>query len=346
MNSIKNLHPLVRFLVWKDCLSMHNAAFLMRRPHRSFKRTYRRDYIRSLKLPGYWAFTVKVWQMLWRHRRIFGLLLILYTAASLLLGGITNQDTYQQISDLLNKSAGEVIKGTWGSAGQAGLLLFSVFMTPGNFTAEQQIYLVISGVMLWLATVWLLREIMAGRKPRMRDGLYSSGSPIIASVLVLLIGIIQLIPIAVAALVYAGLATTGLLTEGLGMMLFWSFAVIVVALVLYWMTPTFIALVIVTLPGMYPLRAMRAAGDIVIGRRLRILYRLLWMLLIAFLGWMAVMIPVVLFDTGIKNAVPAIKSVPIVPVVAALMSSLTAVWASAYIYMLYRRVVDDDASPA
>ena len=32
-------------------------AYLQRRPHRSFRRTYRRDYERSLALPGYWAFT-------------------------------------------------------------------------------------------------------------------------------------------------------------------------------------------------------------------------------------------------------------------------------------------------
>ena len=343
---MKKFYPWLRFLVRKDSLTMRNAAFLMRRPHRSFKRTLRRDYARSLSLPGYWEFTGSVWVYLWRRRRIFGGLVLLYAAVSVVLGGITGQDTFQQISELLNRSAGEVIKGAWGSVGQAGVLLVSAFLTPGNLSAEQQMYLGVSSVLLWLTTVWLLREMMAGRNPKLRDGLYSAGAPVVASLAIVLVAIIQLIPLAIAALVYVGLIASGLLQEGVGMMLYWGFAATIALLVLYWMTPTFLALVIVTLPGIYPMQALRAAGDIAVGRRVRILYRILWMLLIVALAWAAVMIPTVLFDTGIKNAIPAIKSVPFVPVVAALMGATSAVWTSAYIYILYRRIVDDDASPA
>lgn len=343
---MKRFHLWLKFLVFKDTLAMRNAAFLMRRPHRSFKRTLRRDYVRSLKLPGYWHFTAQVWGMLWKKRRLFGLLLALYTIVVLLLGGITNQETYQQVSDLLNKSVGEVVQGAWGSVGQAGVLLVGAFLTPGNLSSDQQIYLALIAVMLWLTVVWLLREIMAGRRPRLRDGIYSAGSPIAASLVVVFIAVLQLLPVALAALAYAGLSAVGILSEGLGMMIFWTFAVLVATLTLYWMTPTFIALVIVTLPGMYPLRALKAAGDIVVGRRLRILYRILWMALMIIVGWAAVMIPIVLIDTGLKNVWPAIKGVPIVPVAAAIMGSLTATWAATYIYLLYRRIVDDDASPA
>lgn len=341
-----NFHPWLRFLVWKDTLSIRNAAFLMRRPHRSFKRTMRRDYVRSLKLPSYWVFTIHVWKLLWKNRRIFGWLLFIYTAVSLLLGGVTNQQAYQQISELLNLSVGEVLKGVWGSVAQAGVLLLSAFASPGNLTVEQQIYLVFSGVMLWLATVWLLREIMAGRQPRLRDGLYNSGAPIISSVIVLFVAAVQLLPVGLVALVYSGLTATGLLAEGLSMMFFWSFAALVITLALYWMTPTFLALVIVTLPGMYPFRAIKAAGDIVVGRRLRILYRILWMFLMVALGWAAIMIPLIIIDTSLINVLPVIKVVPVVPVAAAFMGSFSAVWVSAYIYLLYRRIVDDGASPA
>lgn len=343
---MKKIHLWLRFLVWKDGLAMRNAAFLMRRPHRSFRRTRRRDYVRSLKLPGYWRFTGQVWLYLWRKKRIFGLLLLLYAITTLLLGGITNQETYQQISDLVNKSVGEITQGAWGSVGQAGILLASAFLTPGSVQADQQVYLVLCGVMLWLTTVWLLRDMMAGRNPRLRDGLYSAGSPVVASIIVLLIGVLQLIPLGIVALVYTGLSSVGLLAEGFGMMIFGALAFTVATLSLYWMTPTFMALVIVTLPGMYPLRAMKAAGDIVVGRRLRILYRVLWMMLITIVVWAAVMIPVILLDTGVKNIWPAIKGVPIVPVFAAVMGSFTAIWVASYIYILYRRIVDDDASPA
>src|SRR4051812_19714305 len=51
---------------------------LLRRPHRSFRRTERRDYVRSLKLPGYWSFTLQVRKVLWQNRNTFGLLVIVY----------------------------------------------------------------------------------------------------------------------------------------------------------------------------------------------------------------------------------------------------------------------------
>lgn len=343
---MKNFHPILRLLVHKDTISMRNAAFLMRRPHRSFKRTYRRDYVRSLKLPGYFRFTGQVWRMLWSHKSTFLLLALLYAVASLLFGGITNQQSYQEIAGLVNQSAGNILQGAWGSVGKAGILLFAAFISPQSLTAQQQIYLAAFAVMIWLATVWLLREMMAGRRPKMRDGLYSSGAPIVASFGVLLVALAQLFPIALISLVYSALTQVGLLVEGLSTALFTTFSMLVGTLVLYWITPTFLALVIVTLPGMYPMRALRAAGDIVVGRRLRILYRILWMVVMLALGWVVVMILTVLLDSAIKNLWPALNWLPLVPMVAAFMGSLSAVWASAYIYMLYRRILDDDASPA
>jgi len=330
----------------KDQFVIRKNAFLQRRPHRSFRLTRRRDYKRSLLLPGYWAFTGKVWRMLWGHKTLVGLLLLLYAVTIILIGGMTNQDVYEQISGLINKSAGEVFNGVFGSIGSAGLLLIGAFVVPGQPTPEQQIYLVIATILVWLTTVWLLRNLLAGGRPRLRDGLYSAGSPIVSMLVIVMVAVLQLIPVGVLALAYAGLSMSGVLQEGLAMMLFWIFALLVVTLVLYWMTTTFLAMVIVTLPGMYPMRAIKAAGDIVIGRRLRIMYRLLWGALIAIIMWACVMIPLVLIDTGIKNLLPAIKDVPAVPIIATLMNAFMVVWMSTYVYMLYRGIVDDGSAPA
>jgi hypothetical protein len=43
---------------------------------------------------------------------------------------------------------------------------------------------------------------------------------------------------------------------------------------------------------------------------------------------------------------PAIQWLPIVPVVMLVLSSVTAIWAAGYIYLLYRRIVADDSAPA
>ncbi len=328
-------------------IKARHAAFMARRPHRSFRRTRRRDYARSLKLPGYIAFTAQVWRTLSRHKRVFICLIALYAVIMLVLGGITNQATYDKINGLLQESAPAVFTGGAGKIGQAGLLLLSTFASvPTSLSPEQQVLLTLTLLMVWLCTVWLLREFLLERKPRLRDGLYNSGAPILSTVVIVLIAALQSIPVGLVALIYAGLSSAGILNGGFAAMIFSIFALTVVTLVLYWLTSTFIGMVVVTLPGMYPLRALRASSDLVIGRRLRILLRVLWGMLTVVVAWAVVMIPLVLLDAAIKGAWTAVANVPTMPIAAAIMTAWTTVWLASYIYLLYRKIVDDDAKPA
>lgn len=341
----------VRFLGW---LSHFNArlthryqSFLMRRPHRSFRRTRRRDYVRSLKLPGYIAFSHHVTKTVLGHRRVFVWLIAFYAVASLVLGGVTNQDTYAEINNLMKESSQTMFEGGIDKLGQAGLLLIAtVSNTNTSLSADQQIYLGFMGLMTWLTTVWLLRELLLNRKPKLRDGLYSAGAPIIATIAIVLVLMVQLLPVGVTALAYSGMTSVGLANEGFGAMLFWVIAAIIAALVLYWATSTLVALVIVTLPGMYPLRALRVASDLVVGRRLRILYRWLWAFGVIAIAWVVVMVPIILLEGWLKDTWKQTADIPIIPVVVAVMSAGSVVWLASYVYLLYRRVVDDDAKPA
>ena len=315
-------------------------------PHRSFKRTLPRDDSRSLKLPRYFAFSVYVWRTLWTHRKIFILLALVYALLTALMVGIASQDTYITLKETLNATGGDFLAGAWGEFGKAGLL-FVTALTGGlsqSLSDVQQVYTVLITLLTWLTSVWLLRNILAGHKVKLKDGLYSAGSPILATFLVALLLLVQLLPVALALIGYVAAAASGLLTGGVEAMLFWFAAGLLIALSLYWITSTFFALVIVTLPGMYPMQAIRTAGELVIGRRLRILLRLLWMAAGILITWGLIMIPMILFDTWLKNIWPAIDWVPIIPILLLAISAFTIVWASSYIYLLYRKVVADDAS--
>ena len=46
-------------------------AFMARRPHRSFRMTRRRDYVRPFELPGNISFTHEVTKTLWKNKNIF-----------------------------------------------------------------------------------------------------------------------------------------------------------------------------------------------------------------------------------------------------------------------------------
>jgi len=321
---------------------------LDRRPHRSFKRTRRRDYTRSLKLPGYWVFTNNVRKAIWQNWRLFLGMSIAYASLTVLLVGLASQDSYAEISDLLQQTSGEVFQGHWGALGEAGLLLASGITGQYNvaLTEAQQIYAVVLILFTWLTSVWMLRAILGGRKPKLRDALYNAGAPILPTAMIALLFIVQLLPIVAVVLGFIALVPFGIVDGGAEAMLFWVAASLLILLSLYWVTSTLIAMVVVTLPGMYPMQAIRAAGDLVVGRRVRILLRLLWLLFVTLLFWAIVMVPAIGFDAWLKGLVPSVAWLPIVPVALLILSTLTVVWVSSYIYLLYRRIVDDDAAPA
>lgn len=338
----------LRLNAFFEQLKWRSQNLLQRRPHRSFKRSQRRDYTRSLKLPGYWAFTNHVRTVLWQQKKLFILLVLLYGTLSVVLVGIASQDTYTQLGDTLREISGEVFTGNMGEIAKASLLLVSGVTGAASqeLTTPQQIYAAIIFLFTWLTTVWLLRAILSGHKPRLRDGLYNAGAPILPTFLVGLLLLVQLIPVALAAIGFQAASSTGVLDGGIEAMLFWTCASLLASLSLYWMTSTFIALVVITLPGMYPMQAIKTAGDLVIGRRIRILLRLLWLFFTLAVSWLMIMLPIVLFDTWLKGIQPAIKWLPIVPVALLIMSTLTLMWSASYVYLLYRKVVDDDAAPA
>ncbi len=324
------------------------VSFLNRRPHRSFRRTRRRDYVRSLKLPGYISFTNYVIRTIWNNRKIFGLLALVYAVLTALLVGIASQDIYSTLTGTINSTSGNLFSSAIGQLGKASLV-FITTATGGisqSLTEAQQIYAVIILLITWMTSVWLLRNILAGHKVKVRDGLYNACSPIVSTFIVALVFIVQLLPLALALIGYAAASSTGLLLNGVEAMLFWIAAGLLAVLSLYWTTSTFFALVIVTLPGMYPFKALKAAGDMVVGRRLRILLRLIWMIVITIVMWAVIMISTIMIDSWLKGLWPAIAWIPTIPIVLLVLGSFTIIWVSSYIYLFYRKVVADDADPA
>jgi len=319
--------------------------YLSRRPHRSFRLTRRRDYVRPLVLPKLLPFTFEVTKMLWVKRRIFGPLMLIYILLYALLVGIGSQETYVQLTEFLKESSSSILEAGGTVWAQTGLTLVTLAMTGLNteLTDAQQIFGVLLGVLAWLTTVWLLRNILAGHKVKMRDGLYNAGAPLISTLIIALIIALQLLPVALAAVGYSAAVSSGLIAAGgVEAMLFWVAAILLSLISLYWISSSFFAMVIVTLPGMYPYAAIKAAGDIVIGRRVKLVLRWVWMLFCIVVLWVIVMLPVILLDTWVKSFWSFIANVPVVPVALVVVSAYTIFWISTYVYLLYRKVVDNN----
>lgn len=330
-------------------LSERRKAFLARRPHRSFRLTKRRDYKRSLKLPGYWLLTLGVFRVLFRNKKTFLSLALLYSFLMLLLASVMSQDAYSQIRNVVD---GANEDGFFGDVIPTLAIFWEVFTgqiagaASGSAGSSQQIIGGLLGLFTWLSTIWLLRGVMAGKKPKMRDGVYSSGGPVVALFVLVVIILIQLLPAALAIILYGAADTSGLLSQTAVLMLFGGGAVLLITLSLYWATSTFFAMIIVALPGMYPMRALKLAGDLVVGRRIRVLLRLLWLIVLLVVVWAAVLIPIILIDSALKSSIPALSWLPLVPISALFLMTFSIIISASYIYIFYRKVVEDDAVPA
>ena len=338
-----------RIRSWGAAIGKRRRDYLSRRPHRSFRLSRRRDYKRSLAMPGYFAFTIEVAGVIWQHKKTFATLGLVFMVLTVGFGLLGSQDIYSQLQNLFDTTRPDgLFTGAVGEVGRASILLLTTMTNglTGQLDPSQQFIAATMGLYMWLSVVWLLRKFLAGKKVVVRDALYTSGAPIIATLLCFIILLVQMIPAALATIVVSVGYQTQFIDGSVAAIAVFIALVLLIVLSLYWATSTFIALVIVTLPGMRPLRAVAIAGDLVIGRRLRILLRLLWLIATILSWWLVIMVPVILLDTWLKSMFTWLAGWPIVPVMVLVMTTATIMWSASYIYLLYRKIVDDDTAPA
>ena len=338
-----------RIRSWGAVIGKRRRDYLSRRPHRSFRLSRRRDYKRGLAMPGYFAFTIEVAGVIWQHKKTFATLGLVFMVLTVGFGLLGSQDIYSQLQNLFDTTRPDgLFTGAVGEVGRASILLLTTMTNglTGQLDPSQQFIAATMGLYMWLSVVWLLRKFLAGKKVVVRDALYTSGAPIIATLLCFIILLVQMIPAALATIVVSVGYQTQFIDGSVAAIAVFIALVLLIVLSLYWATSTFIALVIVTLPGMRPLRAVAIAGDLVIGRRLRILLRLLWLIATILSWWLVIMVPVILLDTWLKSMFTWLAGWPIVPVMVLVMTTATIMWSASYIYLLYRKIVDDDTAPA
>lgn len=317
-----------------------NRELLARRPHRSFYLTSRQDTKRRLKLDSYTGFSAHVWGLLWKNRWLLTKFFLFYGLLAFFIVGLASQENFAAFRDAISVSSSYEGIAKW-------LSLFSNAITSGSSSTLDSSQQLLSGALFlygWLTLVWLLRAIMRGddTKIKLRDSLYSAGAPILSTLAVALIIIVQLLPLGLAAIAYTSVTAVGWINTGIAIenMAAWCALAIAIVLTLYWISSSIIALIIVTLPGTYPFVAIRAAGDLIVGRRLKLTLRLLYMMLPVALLWLVILMPAVLVDSWLK-----LTWFPLVPVIVFLLGILTVIWIAAYVYMLYRQIVDDPTPP-
>lgn len=261
---------------------------------------------------------------------MLGLAVLYGLAMYFIAGGISQFDFIA-----LREATTEVFGGNLDAFGTA-VTLFGSTITGSIDPESTELQQFLGGLMtfiFWLAIVWAARMRLANQAVKIRDALYNSGAPIIATFVLLVVLCIQVVPAALGIFVFMVSQSGGWL-NGVESMVFAGVATLLTLLSIYWITATLLAMVIVTLPNMYPWRALVAASELVIGQRWRLALHIAALVVVTFIGWAVVFIPTLFIDNWLH-----FDWLPFVPVIAQVLTAVTLTFTSVYVYKLYRSLL-------
>ena len=307
-------------------------------PHKSFKRTYREDYLRELEVPGIMYHIFATFKMIFKNWKLFLPFLVLMVVSSIALIGVMNEETYHKFQEAIEQTSAQTGTKEIGNFAKTGLVLFSV-ITTGSFTNASSEATVIFGIIvflvIWLVTIFIVRYRLAKREIKLRDALFNAMTPLLSSFVIFIVALIQCIPIFLFVIALSAAVQTNFLATPFYALLFLAFAISMILISAYLLSSSLIALVAVSAPGLYPVSALKTASELMMGRRVRFILRLVALIITLIIMWFVVMIPLILFDFGMKNFAWA-SSIPFIPVCLLVMSYFTMIYVSVYLYLYYR----------
>ena len=313
-------------------------------PHRSFRRSYREDYQRDLEVPGIMYHVLATFRAIFKNWKMFLPLVALVAMMAVVLIGLMNEASYQQFQDVLDETTEQMGSGDIGYVAKAGLLLIST-VTTGGLSGEASetsvVFAVLIFLIIWLTTIFILRHRLAGHKLKLRDALYNAMTPLISTFVVFVVAVIQCIPIFLLIIVYSAAVQTEFLAMPFYALVFFIFAALMILLSGYLLSSSVMALVAVSAPGLYPMKALNTASELMRGRRIKFVLRLVALLLALAVIWVVVMLPLMVFDLLMKNF-EWTAEIPFVPVCLLIMTCFTGVYITAYLYLYYRWMLGYD----
>lgn len=322
---------------------MAKKIFKSKGPHKSFKRSYREDYVRETEMPGIMHQIFASFGMIFKNWKLFLPLLVLAVVLNVLFVGIMNEASYVQYQDMLDETSAQVAGGDIGNVAKAGLLLIST-VTTGGLSGESSEAAMVFGVVIliimWLTTIFFLRHIMAKKKVKFRDGLYNAMTPLVSTFVVLVVALIQCIPIFVLIIAYSAAVQTEFLATPFYALVFFIFAALMILISGYLLSSSVMALVAVSAPGLYPMKALNAASELMMGRRVKFILRLVALILVLAVMWVVVMLPLILFDMFMKQF-EWTAGVPFVPICLTIMTCFTCIYVTTYLYIYYRWLLEN-----
>jgi|GEM_PF-2378845 len=260
---------------------------------------------------------------LWKNKKIFFFIILIHAFfyVTIIRSPLSTSigDIQTTINSVLGDNSQKTTKGTLATLGSV--------LTVSTSSQSSKSLLPISIFLMSLIYIWAIRELHAKQTIKARDAYYRGLSPLISCALVLIVASIQLIPFAAAASVYGIARSSSLFASGFEDLSIFIVALIVGVLSLFWVTSTIIAFYIVTLPGMYPMKALRSAKKIVQFQRFQVFKRIFALPILLILCYLLLLALVIRFATGQVFFLIELLQLIILPLI------------HVYLYKLYRTLI-------
>jgi hypothetical protein len=279
---------------------------------------------RTTKLPSAWVLLGQSLRRLYRQKRLFLGILIVYALLYILfVKGITANFQLNTLRQELTTTFEGKLNGFSTGVALYGLLLGTATNGASDTASTYQTVLV---VIISLALIWALRYGDYA-KARIRESFYKGMYPLVPFVAVGLVLLLQALPALIVSSLFSTIQNSGLAVGALQQLI----AIIILALGLFWslymLSSSLFALYIVTLPDAYPRAALKAARKLVRFRRIAILRKVLFLPVILLLASAIILIPLIIFVAPAAEILFMIFTILVLSIV------------HSYFYTLYRSLL-------
>ena len=192
------------------------------------------------------------------------------------------------------------------------------------------VFTVLIFLIIWLVTIFLVRYLKAGRDISLRDALYNAMTPLLSSLVVFIVVVIECIPLFLLMIAYSAAVKTDFLAMPFYALMFLGFAALMITLSGYLLSSSVVALIAVNAPGIYPWHALVTASELMMGRRIRFILRLVALLVVIGVVFAAFILPLAALKVPMEVLSAAV----------AIVGCFDAIYATTYLYLYYRYLLD------
>lgn len=306
-------------------ITRENARIRERPKYKSF-RLHKRVKHPDKALPGSYKLMKKALSLMWANKLPLIFFTLVYGVMFLLfVRGIFNPININDIRAEVEVSLGE---GS-GTSFETNRLVFGQLAgtIASGLSGEQSVYQVMLLVIGSLALIWLYRQQQAGNTVTVRMAFYRGMYPLIPFLLIVYLILLQLLPGVIGNFLYSTVVAGGIAVNGLEQFIWLTLYLSLLLLSFYLVSSSLIALMIVTLPEMTPMMALRRARELARFRRFSLFRKVIGLMIIVALIFIAIVFPSLYIAAWLAQVLFLLLSILALPFVIA------------YLFILYRELL-------